>query len=203
MERTARLRRELEHLWDEEAGTYLAQHLDRVPIRHRTVLSLLALFAGGLPPEHAAALAADISDPSRFSAPWPLPTVAMDDPAFDPEDMWRGPTWVNTNYLVAEGLERCGHAGAAQLLRTQTLDGLAHARAPVEYYNPLSGAPARTATVSFGWSAALFVDLAVREAAAHASQRGAGHVVVVDNSEPGHGTLGADVRAASRLEDPL
>lgn len=64
---------------------------------------------------------------------------------------------------MAEGLERCGYPAQASRLRTATLDGLTAADGPVEHYNPLTGGRARTATVSFGWSAALFIDLAVRE----------------------------------------
>jgi hypothetical protein len=36
-----------------------------------------------------------------------------------------------------------------------------HGGGPHEYFNPETGDRARTATTSFGWSAALFVDLAV------------------------------------------
>lgn len=151
-------------LWDPTAATYLPTHLDMVPIQHQTILSLLALFAGVLPDEHVSALVKDIEDPSRFGASWPLPTVAMDDATFSPEEMWRGPTWVNTNYLVADGLERLGYSRQAHRLRQKTLDGLEHAGGPVEHYNPLLGTRAETATVSFGWSASLYVDLAVREA---------------------------------------
>ena len=37
-----------------------------------------------------------------------------------------------------------------------------HGGGPHEYFNPYTGEKARTATTAFGWSAALFVDLAVR-----------------------------------------
>ncbi|WP_454299396.1 MGH1-like glycoside hydrolase domain-containing protein [Salana multivorans] len=63
------LRAQLEELWDESSTTYLPQHLDRQAIHHRTVLSLLALFAGDLPADRAAALVADLEEPSRFAAP--------------------------------------------------------------------------------------------------------------------------------------
>lgn len=157
------LRESLESLWNDEAATYLPQHANRAPIRNRTVLSLLALFAGGLPTEHERALVSDIENPQRFAATYPLPTVAMDDPKFAADEMWRGPTWVNTTYLVAEGLEKAGLNDKAKKLRSQLLDGVEAAKGPVEYFNSQTGVKAPSATVSFGWSAALYVDLAVRE----------------------------------------
>lgn len=157
------IRKQLEDLWDERFQTYLPQHLDRKPITHYTVLSLLALFAGRLPQQHLDQIVGALKDPGRFASEWPLPTVAMSDPQFDPEEMWRGPTWVNTTYLVAEGLELCGLPDLAKNLRSKTLNGVEQAGGPVEHWNPLTGMRARTATVSFGWSAALYVDLAVRE----------------------------------------
>lgn len=165
MEATAvQLRTQLQSLWDDGAGTYLPQHLDLVPIRHRTIVSLLAVFAGGLEGVYLDALIRDIEDPQRFAAAWPLPTVSLDDPEFDGQEMWRGSTWVNTNYLVADGLERCGRGDVAELLRNATLDGVEKAGGPVEHWDPRVGTKARTSTVSFGWSAALYVDLAVAEA---------------------------------------
>ena len=158
------MRETLEDLWDADAETYLPCHLDGESINSRTVLSLLALFAGDIPQEHLGPLVEDIGTESRFGAKHPLPTVAMDDPGFSADEMWRGPTWVNTTYLVAEGLERNGLPNEANSLRLRLMDGLEASGGPVEYFNSTTGARSPAATVSFGWSAALYVDLAVREA---------------------------------------
>lgn len=163
-ERILFLRRTLDELWSEDAQTYLPQHLGGNWIESRTVLSLLALFAGDIPKDKLLAVAQDIDNPDSFGAPYPIPTVAMNDPKYAADEMWRGPTWVNTTYLIAEGLERNGLADQADSVRKRLLDGIQAAKGPVEYFNSKTGVKAPGATVSFGWSAALYVDLAVREA---------------------------------------
>ena len=94
--------------------------------------------------------------------PWSVPTVAADDPDFSPERMWRGPVWVNTNALVIEGLRASGHPELARDLAERTVDARHPRRRPARVLQPRTrDEKAETATTAFGWSAALFIDLAV------------------------------------------
>lgn len=162
--RAERTRAGLARLWDPE-GALLRPVADGRPVPERTVISLLGCFAGGLPSEQVGAIVSDVRSPARFGAPFPLPTVSMDEPTFDPLVMWRGPAWVNTAYLVAEGLERSGVPAEAERLRAQVLALVEAAGGPVEFADPRTGVRCPTATTAFAWSAALYLDLAVREAA--------------------------------------
>ncbi|MEV8632051.1 glycogen debranching protein [Streptosporangium sp. NPDC051023] len=132
-----------------------------VEVATRTPLELMPLFTGRLPEEIAQQLVADLLSPS-FWAERPVPTVAFDDPDFDPDAMWRGPVWLNVNYLLIEGLRRSGFAEVADELTRRTLAMVNAGGGLYEYWNPLTGARAARATVGFGWSSALFLDLAVR-----------------------------------------
>lgn len=157
----------LDHLYDPEAGVFWAQRMtdaghERVPAL--TVASLLPLLTGRLPEDVRGALLDRLVDPQAFWTPYPVPTVARCDPTYDPDRMWRGPVWVNVNYLLVEGLLRCGRRDLARELCDRTLDLVASHPDIREYYNPETGRPGPRAAPAFGWSAALFIDLAVRRA---------------------------------------
>ncbi len=90
----------------------------------------------------------------------------MDDPQYDPLQMWRGPTWVNINYLFVEGLERIGQDQLARDLRRRTLDLMLANDDIYEYYHPETGEIPPKAAPIFGWSSAVFIEMAIQESAA-------------------------------------
>ena len=147
-------------MWDAEAQRFRAVGGGET-LHSDTVVGLMPLLTGTLPTSIAEALRAAVDDPERFALPWGLSTVAASDPDFSDERMWRGPVWVNTSMLVAEGLDASGYPERARALREQTVALVIHGGGPHEYFHPHTGQKARTATTAFGWSAALFVDLAV------------------------------------------
>ena len=147
-------------LWDADAAGFRARAAGE-PVPSDAIVGLMPLLTGLLPAPVATALVAALDDPQRYGTPWGLPTVAAGDPDFSPERMWRGPVWINTNALVAEGLTASGYAARARALAEQTVALVIHAGGPSEYFHPFTGEKAPTATTAFGWSAALFIDLAV------------------------------------------
>ncbi|KHK96252.1 hypothetical protein LK09_16485 [Microbacterium mangrovi] len=160
-DRAARTLGKLLDLWDADRGVFLARAAGE-PVASDAITGLMPLLTGALPEPVVDALVAAMDDPQRYGTPWGLPTVAASDPDFSATRMWRGPVWINTNTLVAEGLENSGHPDRARELRERTVALVIHGGGPHEYFNPLTGQKAPTATTAFGWSAALFVDLAVR-----------------------------------------
>ncbi len=153
-------------LWDEKAGLYRALYRGE-PIAVRTPFSLFPLLTGKLQPDVVQRLVAHLTDPAEFWPRYPVPSVALDDPHFDPAQMWRGPTWVNVNYLLIEGLERSGHPDVAAELRQRTLEMLMLHPDIYEYYQPITGDPPPRAATTFGWSAALFIEMAIQASAPH------------------------------------
>jgi glycogen debranching enzyme len=147
--------------WDEKAGVFWASRKgSRVDVL--TPFNLFPLITGRMPARILERLVDHLTDPDEFWSPYPIPSVALNDPKFDPVQMWRGPAWANINYLMTEGLLRCGYSGLARELRRRTLELLAGQSDIYEYYNPLTGENAPRAAPIFGWSAAIFIDLAIQ-----------------------------------------
>ena len=76
--------------------------------------------------------------------------------------MWRGPVWVNINYFFIEALRQIGESKLAAQLRDKTLDLIMRHNSIYEYYDALTGEPPETAADVFGWTAAVFIDLAIQ-----------------------------------------
>jgi hypothetical protein len=154
----------LETLWDERRGYFNALYQGK-PVEVFTPFQLLPLWTGSLPERINARLIAHLTNPQTFWAKWALATVALNDPKFDPDQMWRGPVWANINYLFIEALNRVGRPELADALRRNTLELIMQNRDIYEYYNPLTAARPPKAAPIFGWTSAVFIDLAIQETA--------------------------------------
>jgi putative isomerase len=155
------IERLIRYQWDPRVGVFWAnrngKHVDVL-----TPFNLFPLITGRLPKEIASRLVANLVDEKRFWPRFPVPTVALDDPHFDPEQMWRGPTWINVNYLLIEGLQRSGYPQLARQLRDRTLEMVSGLADICEYYNPKTGENPPRAAPIFGWSSAIFIELAIQ-----------------------------------------
>jgi putative isomerase len=147
-------------MWDDQAGFFWARKEGR-PILVRTPFNLFPLLTGRMPPAIARRLIAHLVDERQFWPRFPVPTVALDDPKYDPNQMWRGPTWVNINYLLIKGLQRTGYEALAGELRRRTLELICTQDDVYEYYHPEDGSKPPKAACIFGWSSAVFIDLAI------------------------------------------
>jgi hypothetical protein len=147
----------LDELWDEEAGRYFSRDaVSGEPMSIPTVATFLPLWSGCVPPERATRLVASLRDPATFWPRFPVPSVPIDAPQFDDDRYWKGPTWVNMNWAVVQGLVGYGETTAAAELRQRTLD-LVELTGFSEYFSPLTGGG--YGADEFSWTAALVLDL--------------------------------------------
>jgi putative isomerase len=154
------VQRMIQDFWDEHAGIFRASH-DNQPIPVITPFNLYPLWTGQLPENIRNRLLAHLTNPDEFWGKYTLPTVARNDPHYNPETMWRGPVWANINYFFIEALQQIGEQDLARELRHKTLDLILSLPGMYEYYNSETGQPAARAAEAFGWTAAVFIDLAI------------------------------------------
>jgi hypothetical protein len=155
------VRRMIEDFWDEEAGLFRAQHEDQ-PIPVVTPFNLYPLWTGQLPDDIRERLTVHLTNPDAFWGKVVIPSVARNDPHHDPQTMWRGPVWVNINYIFIEALRQLDEDDLAQSLLEKTLALIMNQPGIHEYYDARTGDPPATAADAFGWTAAVFIDLAIQ-----------------------------------------
>lgn len=153
--------RMVQRFWDPQAGLFWALK-DEKPVKVVTPFNLLPLWTGSLEEAINRQLVDHILNPDEFWGKHPLPTVARNDPKYDPETMWRGPVWANVNYFFVEALRNIGKDHIAADLRARTLNMIMAHDDIYEFYNPETGAPPPRASNVFGWTAAMFIDLAIQ-----------------------------------------
>lgn len=147
----------LEELWDPYAGQYYSRNfVTHKLLKEPSIATLMPLYAGCLNPERAAQLVKLLENKHLFGPAYPVPSVPANSAWFNPVAYWQGPTWVNTNWLIIDGLKRSGYKDHAAALTESTLE-LVQNGGCNEYFDPLTGEPA--GAPNFSWTAALTVDL--------------------------------------------
>jgi hypothetical protein len=155
----------VDRLWDERLGLFLdeAQPGGARP-QVATWAALAPLALPDLPEPIGRRLVEEhLLEPREFLTPVAPPSVAACEPSFQPggsrgpiRRYWRGPTWVNSAWLVSLGLRRLGYREeadrmAAGLVAAVEREGLR------EYYDPRDGTG--LGARDFAWSA-LIAELA-------------------------------------------
>jgi putative isomerase len=154
------VQRMIQDFWDEESGVFLAKHNNEsIPVL--TPFNLFPLWTGQLPGHIRDRLIKHLTNPDEFWGDNIIPSVARSDPHYEPGTMWRGPVWVNINYFFIEALRQVGSNELADELTYKTLDLIMRHQGIHEYYQSDSGYPPAKAAEAFGWTAAVFIDLAI------------------------------------------
>lgn len=97
------------------------------------------LFSGLLSQEEADTLVKDhLLNKDEFWTPYPVPTVAKNEPSYEPLGFWRGPTWMAVNWLLFRGLMSYGFHDIAQHIFQQSL-ALIQKSGFREYFHPETG----------------------------------------------------------------
>jgi glycogen debranching enzyme len=124
-EKTTRLVNE--RMWDDSSGFYYSinkkdhtfNFMTR-DLKRQEIIGFLALWAEAAPKERAARLVATLTDSTKFWRTYGVPTLAADDPWYNPNVdyccKWNGPVWLLWNYMVYDGLKTYGYTTDAHQL---------------------------------------------------------------------------------------
>ncbi len=141
--------------WDEDVGAFFdLSGVAETPVRVVTISSLMPLVLEDLPKPVVGRLVEQwLTAEEHFWTPYPVPSVPASDPKFMPGNprgfIWRGPSWMNTNWFLSHALRRHGYPDAADTIVSKSLECV-RASGFREYYHPYTaeGLGAR----DFGWS---------------------------------------------------
>lgn len=157
----------LNNCWDEEEGRFFdVSHRDHKCPEHRhlhlkvnTISSLFPIILESIDPEIVRALVkTHLLNRREFWLAFPVPSVSKKEPTFNPNDnrlLWRGPTWINTNWFLFHGLRKHGYADESREIAKRSIF-LADQHGFWEFYNP--DTPEGGGQEDYGWST-LVVDM--------------------------------------------
>jgi hypothetical protein len=177
----------VERLWDERRGLFLdlargkLAHPERTAdaggdrrVQVSTWSALAPLALPDLPEAIGRRLIEEhLLDTRRYWLPFPPTSVSLQEPSFEPRKWkgplrrlyWRGPTWINSAWLLWLGLLRGGYGPESVGMASRLAEAVAKERLR-EFYEPRSGEG--LGARDFGWSA-LIAELVEPDPAAASS----------------------------------
>lgn len=149
--------KEIEKLWDEYSQEYFSRDfVSHRLIKESTIAAFMPLYSGAISKERATRIVESLENSHSYKTAYPVPSAPVSSAWFQPARYWQGPTWLNTNWLIIEGLKRYGFHSQARALKDQTIK-MVESSGFYEYFNPLDGKG--EGTDNFSWTAALYIDL--------------------------------------------
>ena len=112
-----------QRLWNEKESFYFDYDVTKNEMSEVMASSgFMPLICGACSKEQAEALATHVHDPETFGTVLPIPSIAVKSGRFYSKDMWRGPVWMNVNWLAAYGFKRYGMEDTADFIIRKTVD---------------------------------------------------------------------------------
>ena len=148
--------------WDDEAGLYFDYDVRAGgPLRVNTQMTFMPLYAGLASQAQADRLVVEhLLNPAEYAPGgkvryW-VTSASQGEPAWEAARYWRGPVWIITNWLIADGLVNYGYLDLAQAVRRDSLR-LLRGTGFWEYFD--AGDGSGCGSPDFSWSAALAIEL--------------------------------------------
>ncbi len=123
-------------MWDSDSGFYYhvardshLMELEGKSLKRKEIIGFLPLWAGVASKEQADRLVSHLKDPGSFYRRFGVPTLAADDPHYNPYVtrccQWNGAVWLLWDYLVFRGLLDYGYRAEAEDVYRRVLQAVA------------------------------------------------------------------------------
>jgi hypothetical protein len=151
----------LDHLWDPEARRFFAYDVRAGQrIRKESIDCVIPLLDPQLPTSAVTAIVADLTSPNFDPPPdvehYLIPSYDIAGAEFDRRRYWRGPVWINTDWLVWRGLLQHGRRPLGDEVEGSMIR-LVEKSGFREYFDPFSAEG--YGSHDFSWTAALLIDV--------------------------------------------
>jgi hypothetical protein len=151
----------LAHLWDPNARRFFSYDLrSRRSIQKLSVDSAIALLDPELPGDLVDAVVGELTsahfDPPAATPHYLVASYDLDGAEFDRRRYWRGPVWINTDWMLWCGLRQHAHGALAREIE-DSMVALVERSGFREYFDPFTGEG--YGSLDFSWTAALLVDV--------------------------------------------
>lgn len=154
----------LDNLWDPDSNRFCALDvMNRRRGTEDTIVAFAPLLDPELPKDVVKSLVADLHSASFHpdqKISYIVPSYDLLAADFDERRYWRGPVWINTNWLLMSALRQHGYHSEAEMIALSSLR-LVEKSGYREYFDPFDGTG--FGTDSFGWTAALTIDIIERQ----------------------------------------
>lgn len=149
-----------EYFYDNNRNFFFDKSLDGKFVGDPGCEAYTMLWTGLATPDQVKEMMPILQDSTKFSTYIPFPTVAADNPKYNPRGYWRGPIWLDQTYFAINGLRRYGYGELADEYTRQVfdrLDGLKEGAPIHENYDTHTGK--RLKAPHFSWSASHLIML--------------------------------------------
>ena len=101
------------YFYDPERRFFFDRTLDGQFVGDPGCEAYTMLWTGLATPEQVEEMMPVLQDTTKFSTYIPFPTVAADNPKYNPRGYWRGPIWLDQTYFAISGLRNYGYGELA------------------------------------------------------------------------------------------
>ena len=146
-------------LWSKHNNQFLDWDvISNEPIHKLSLANCIPIVTDSITKKQKGSIVNHLKKNSTFwkAGSYPLSTIPFTSPEFNPQNYWRGPAWINMNWLIIQGLNKHGFIEFAKELSIETIR-LVSESGFYEYFDPYTGVGC--GSDNFSWTAALIIDL--------------------------------------------